>query len=219
MKLKQNFYVINHFKIKAIIIFTIVISIIIITVIYIKYQSKQFTVEVSTINTRQIEQIKSEETDSVGEEEIENLRETINLKEYENMPKKIGEYKIIGKIEIPKIKVEKYILEITNEESLRKSVTKICGPKINRTGNFCIAGHNYKNTFGRLNQLENGDVIKLTDTYDRTISYKIYDIQKVNPKDISCLSQETEGEREVTLVTCTLGAIKRIIVKAIEIYD
>lgn len=155
----------------------------------------------------------------VGEEEIAEAREVLNLKEYENMPKEIEEYKVIGKITIPKIEVEKYILEETTEEALKESVTKICGPNINKTGNFCIAGHNYGNTFGWISSLEKGDEILLTDTYNRTVTYEVYYMERVSPYDTSCLSQETAGEREVTLVTCTLGAIKRVVVKAIERYD
>lgn len=219
MKIRQKICVIEHFRIKLFIILIIIFTITITMIIFNRHQSNKYVVEVSTINTKHIEQIQSEQTESIGEEEIAYLRETINLKEYENMPEKIDEYKVIGKIEIPKIEIEKYILEKTNEKSLKKSVTKICGPNINRTGNFCIAGHNYQNTFGKLIKLEKGDVIKLTDTYNRTVSYEVYDIQKVSPSDIDCLLQETNGEREVTLVTCTLGAIKRVIVKAVEIYD
>ena len=174
--------------------------------------------EVNNTTDNTIEKLPQTGT-SIGEEEIQDLRETIHLKEYVNMPEKIGNDKVIGKLEIPKIKIEKYILEKTNEKSLKKSVTKICGPNINQTGNFCIAGHNYQNTFGKLTKLESGDIIKLTDTYNRTVSYRVYDIQKVIPTNTNCLLQETNGEREVTLVTCTLGATKRVIVKAVEIYD
>ena len=46
----------------------------------------------------------------VGEEEIAEAREVLNLKEYEDMPKEIEGYKVVGKITIPKIEVEKYIL-------------------------------------------------------------------------------------------------------------
>lgn len=221
MKMVKTIYVVNHLKRKLLIIlfFILIIIFIVIMIIYSNHKTNQYVIQVSTINTKQIKQIQSEKTESIGEEEIQDLRETIHLKEYVNMPKKIDEYKVIGKIEIPKIKIEKYILEKTNEKSLKKSVTKICGPNINRTGNFCIAGHNYQTMFGKLTKLENGDIIKLTDTYNRTVSYKVYDIQKVIPTDTDCLLQETNGEREVTLVTCTLGAIKRIVVKAVEIYD
>ena len=221
MKIKQTICVIDHFKIKLLVMLFIILMVIFtsILIIYSARQTNQYITQVSTINTKQIKQIQSEKTETIGEEGIESLRETIHLKEYANMPKKIDEYKVIGKIEIPKIKIEKYILEKTNEKSLKKSVTKICGPTINQTGNFCIAGHNYQNVFGKLTKLENGDVINLTDTYNRTVSYKVYDVQKVSPTDTDCLLQETNGEREVTLVTCTLGAIKRVIVKAVEIYD
>lgn len=126
---------------------------------------------------------------------------------------------MVGKIEIPKLEIEKNILEETSEESLKVAVTKVCGPKVNGIGNLCISGHNYVQTFGRIKELEIGDTIILTDTYNRQITYQIYKTYKVYPNDTSCLSQETNGEREVTLITCTLGAIKRNIVKAIEVYD
>lgn len=39
------------------------------------------------------------------------------------------------------------------------------------------------------------------------------------PNNIEVLSQETKEEKEITLITCTFGARKRFVVKAIEIYD
>ena len=138
---------------------------------------------------------------------------------YENMPKEVDGFKVIGKITIPKIDVEKYILEETTTESLLSGVTKICGPEINQIGNFCIAGHNYGDTFGWISSLEIGDEIYITDTYDRSLKYQVYEIERVSPYDISSLSQDTDSDKEITLVTCTLGALKRVIVKAIEVYD
>lgn len=142
-----------------------------------------------------------------------------NLVEYESFLKEYRGHKTVGKIAIPKLNIEKYILSETTEESLKLGVTKTYGPKANEIGNFCISGHNYIQTFGRLKELEIGDEIIITDTYNRDIVYQVYKIYKVNPNDITCLSQETGGEREVTLITCTLGAIKRNIIKAIEVYD
>lgn len=144
---------------------------------------------------------------------------TTSFKEYENFIKEYKGYKVVGKILIPKLEIEKYILEETSEDSLKVAVTKVCGPKVNGIGNFCISGHNYVQTFGRIKELEIGDEIILTDTYNREIKYQVYKSYKVYPNDISCLKQETNGEREVTLITCTLGAIKRNIVKAVEVYD
>ena len=39
------------------------------------------------------------------------------------------------------------------------------------------------------------------------------------PEEVEVLSQDTKEEREVTLITCTFGAVKRIVVKASEVYD
>lgn len=143
------------------------------------------------------------------------------LQAYQNMPQQINGYTVLGKLIIPKIELETYILDETNKTSLNTSVTKLEGPGINEVGNFCITGHNYLNAnmFGKLKKLEIGDTISMVDPYDRKINYQVYAIEKVSPKDVSCVSQETEGDREVTLITCTLGAIQRLVVKCIEIYD
>ena len=135
------------------------------------------------------------------------------------MQKKLKGFEIVGKIEIPKLKVEKYILSNTTSKSLKVSVTKVCGPDINKIGNFCIAGHNYNKIFGKIKTLEKKDKIILTDVYGDSIIYEIYDIYKTSPKDTSCLNQDTNSEKELTLITCTAGATKRVILKAVEIYD
>lgn len=48
------------------------------------------------------------------------------------------------------------------------------------------------------------------------IEYEVYDLYKVEPEDVSCLSQETNNTKEVTLITCTSNSKQRIIVKARE---
>ncbi len=163
--------------------------------------------------------VKIKKENTIVEQKVVEDNIALNLVEYENFPREYRGYKVVGKITIPKLEIEKYIIEETTEESLKASVTKTCGPKVNEIGNFCISGHNYIQTFGRIKELEVGDKIIMTDTYSREITYEVYDTYKVSPTDTSCLSQETNGEREVTLITCTLGAIKRNIVKAIEVYD
>lgn len=198
----------------------LVIILVVALIICGKKEEKSIIEVTSTINTEKLNN-KSKEVsiDIVGEEEIAEARATLNLQEYENMPREVNGFKVIGKISIPKIEVEKYILEKTTTESLLVGVTKICGPEINKIGNFCIAGHNYGDTFGWISSLEIGDEIYITDTYDRSVKYQVYEIERVSPYDTSSLSQDTNSEKEITLITCTLGALKRVIVKAIEVYD
>ena len=155
--------------------------------------------------------------------EKQNVSQTNYKKQepYKNIPQNVDGYEVIGKLEIPKIELTTYILSETSKDTLNTSVTKFCGPKVNGVGNFCITGHNYKNDrmFGNLRKLEINDKIYLTDIYDNKVEYAVYDIYKVKSKEVGCLSQETKGEREITLITCTPGAIKRLIIKAVEIYD
>lgn len=153
-------------------------------------------------------------------EEREKKKEE-KQEEYSNMPRELKGYKVIGKLEIPKIKLNTYILDHTNKKTLKASITKLYGPNINEVGNFCMAGHNYRNNkmFGGIKKLEKGDKILLTSPDGKSITYEVYENYQTDPKDVSSLSQDTGGEREITMITCTAGAIKRVIVKAVEVYD
>lgn len=148
------------------------------------------------------------------EEEFEQTLETNNKVEMEYKG-----YQVVGIIEIPKINIKYPILSETNEDSIQYSITKFAGEDINSIGNFVVAGHNYLDgsMFGKVKQLEIGDKIKLTDLYNNTISYEIFDIYSVNPNDTSVIKSVKEDSREVTLITCTKGHIERLITRAREI--
>jgi len=175
------------------------------------------------INTKTYETVKRIQikenivTNIVTQNIVDNI--DINLPEYVDLPREYKGYNVIGKIIIPKLQIEKYILAETTDAALKVAVTKTYGPDVNEIGNLCISGHNYVQTFGRIKELEIGDEIILKDKYSREKTYTVYKNYKVLPNEVECLSQETGGEREVTLITCTLGAIKRNIIKAIEKYD
>lgn len=148
-------------------------------------------------------------------EEIE--KNIIQVEEYTNMPRNIKGYKVIGKLSISSINLETYILEETNNKTLNLSVTKLSGPDINTVGNFCITGHNYlkNNMFGKLKKVNKDDKIVLTDTFGKEQEYIVYDKFQISPDDTEVLNQNTNGKKEVTLITCTIGAIKRLVVKAL----
>lgn len=57
----------------------------------------------------------------------------------------------------------------------------------------------------------------MEDQKERKITYKIYKKYTVDPKDTTPIDQNKDGTRQVTLITCTKGAQKRIIIKAKEI--
>lgn len=138
----------------------------------------------------------------------------------EQIIEKYEGYQVAAKLEIPEINLETYVLQEYSNASLNISVTKFWGANPNEIGNCCIAGHNFikrNNMFHNLKKLEIGDKFFVSDNKIGKVEYEIYDLYKVYPEDVSCLSQETNGNREVTLITCTNDSKKRIIIKAKEV--
>lgn len=131
-------------------------------------------------------------------------------------------YTVDAKVVIPKLGVEYPVLsgetksEQETEELLKMSPVKFHGPNPNEVGNYCIVGHNYRNTkfFSKVPTLVNGDKIQITDMLGKMIEYVVYDKYNVVPTDVSCTSQETGGKKEITLITCTDDSKERVIVKA-----
>lgn len=87
-------------------------------------------------------------------------------------------------------------------------------------GNLCIAGHNYNNStfFSDISTLVNGDVITIYDSSNSSYDYIVYNVYKTHSNDLECVSQNTNGSRVVTLITCdNISNNYRIIVKAKEL--
>ena len=137
----------------------------------------------------------------------------------EEIIKEYKGYAVCARLQIPAIELETYVLKEYSIQALNVSVTKFWGAYPNQIGNFCVAGHNFvrKNMFRNLKKLVVGDKIIVTDNSVGIVEYEVYDIFQVNPKEVDCLDQETNGKREITLITCTTDSKKRIIVKAREI--
>lgn len=156
-----------------------------------------------------------------SKEKQENLNSEVIKKEYpkEEIITKYKEYDVAAKLEIPAINLETYILETCTENSLNNSVAKFWGADPNEIGNLCIAGHNAPrntNMFYNLKKLKIGNTLTISDNTIGKVEYEIYNIYNVFPEDVSPLSQETNGKREVTLITCTNDSKQRTIIKAKE---
>lgn len=131
-------------------------------------------------------------------------------------------YTTIATVSIPKINLQYPILdgetdsEAETESLLKIAPTKFWGSNPNEVGNFCIVGHNYRNSkfFSKVPTLVEGDIIEITDLEGRTLRYSIYNKYEVVPEDLSCTSQLTNGKKEITLITCTNDSRMRVIIKA-----
>ena len=120
---------------------------------------------------------------------------------------------------IPKLDISYPVLSETSDELLKISLNKYWGNGPNQIGNYCIVGHNYANgkLFGKLSQMEIGDTATLQDMNGKTITYEAYDKYVVEPTDVSCTSQLTNGKREITLITCKNYGTQRLIIKCREV--
>ena len=133
------------------------------------------------------------------------------------------DYYNIGTVNIPSINVNYPILQYVNEEDIDKllkiSPCKFWGADPNQIGNLCIVGHNYRSSkfFSKVPTLDNGDIVEITDLSGKTIQYSVYDKYIVEPTDLDCTSQITNGQKEVTLITCTNDNKQRYIIKVREI--
>lgn len=195
---------------KKITVYKIILVILVITAIVISILVVRKNMESKKIenNTQEVlQEIKKE--NKTTENKIDVIQE---------IDAKIGDYKVIGIINIPKINIEYPILEKTNKESLKLSITKFYGEKINQKGNVVLAGHNNlnKTMFGKINELENGDIIELTDSQMVTVKYQVFNKYVIDPNDIDCIFPIDENTREVTLITCTNRDKNRLVVKARE---
>lgn len=129
------------------------------------------------------------------------------------------EYYTMGTINIPEIKVNYPILSTTTVELLKISPCKFWGSNPNQVGNLCIVGHNYRNSkfFSKVPNLNIGSIIEITDLTGTTLQYEVYDKYIVEPDDVKCTSQCTEGRKEITLITCTNDNKQRHVIKAREV--
>lgn len=127
-------------------------------------------------------------------------------------------YKADAIVKIPSLGIEYPVLSTWSDELLKISVNKLWGPDPNEIGNYVIIGHNYKSgkMFGKLKNINMGDIIELTDLYGRTVRYVVSEKYNIEPDDTNCTSQLTNGRRKITLITCSYSGSKRLVVQGYE---
>lgn len=123
-------------------------------------------------------------------------------------------YEPIALMEIPSIKLEQGIIEGITDDILNFYLGHFEGSAMpGEVGNFAVAGHrvsNYSEAFVNLYKAEIDDEI-IVKANNKKYIYKITEMIVVDPTNVEVLD-DTE-EATITLVTCTVGAKERLIVK------
>ena len=132
--------------------------------------------------------------------------------------KEVDDNLVLGTIEIPKIGVSYPVISTTTAEYLKIAPTKLAGVGLNEKGNCSIIGHNYENDkfFSKLGDLSKDDVVYIKEKDGMKRVYSVTEKKEISANDVSCLEQNTNDKRQVTLITCTNVKNKRLLVKCEE---
>lgn len=170
------------------------------------------------INDVMIVALDERQSENAQNDIVEDLPQETSMTEY--VAKDGEDYTAEAFLTIPKLEISYPVLSKTSDELLKISLNKYWGNGPNKVGNYCIVGHNYANgkLFGKLSQMEIGDIAELKSISNgKTVQYEAYAKYTVNPDDVSCTSQLTDGKREITLITCKNFGTQRLIIKCREI--
>lgn len=134
-------------------------------------------------------------------------KETVNLDE-------VNGYTPIAIIEIPSIKLSQALVEGISDDVLKYFLGHFDDSAApGEKGNFAVAGHrvsDYTDAFINLYKVKAGDEV-IVKTQDKKYTYVVEDNFIVEPEDVQVLDNTKEAT--MTLVTCTVGAKQRVIVK------
>lgn len=126
-----------------------------------------------------------------------------------DMPTKIidgNEY--LGVISVPTQGIELAVLADCSLPLLKIAPCRYAGTVYRN--NLVIAAHNYGSHFGKLTRLSVGDKILFTDVEGHEFSYKVLELEVVQPTQTTYM---TTGNWDLTLFTCTWGGRSRVTVR------
>lgn len=131
------------------------------------------------------------------------------------------EENVIGIIEIETIDIKLPIVEGTSANDIAYAIGHMSETaSIGEVGNCVLAGHNGSRNgvfFTNLNQLVEGDEVKLIDRNGEVYLYKVVDMFIIGPYDNEVKAQ---GEEEVlTLLTCAEKGAKRYVVRCTPVEE
>ena len=121
---------------------------------------------------------------------------------------KVGGYDCIGILSIPVLEVELPVLTDWSYAKLKKAPCHYYGTYYEK--DFVIAAHNYESHFGRLSQLQAGDIVIFTDVNGVDHCYEVVLLETL-PKEAT--QEMIASGFALSLYTCTPGGASRVTVR------
>lgn len=126
----------------------------------------------------------------------------------EMMTVPVGNYDSIGILTIPVLELELPVLTDWSYEKLKDAPCHYYGSYYE--SDFVIAAHNFDSHFGRLSQLQSGDLIIFTDVAGTAYCYEVVLLETLAA---TATKEMITSGFDLSLYTCTLGGSNRVTVR------
>ena len=120
----------------------------------------------------------------------------------------VNGYECIGILSIPVLDLELPVLTDWSYAKLKKAPCHYYGTYYEK--DFVIAAHNYKSHFGRLSELQAGDIVVFTDINNIEHYYEVVLLETL-PKNAT--KEMITSGFDLSLYTCTPGGSNRVTVR------
>ena len=156
----------------------------------------------------------NENAEDIAQDLLEDIQSIIEEKQPEQfLPEematvKVDGYDCIGILSVPVLDLELPVLTDWSYAKLKKAPCHYYGTYYEK--DFVIAAHNYKSHFGRLSELQAGDIVVFTDINNIEHYYEVVLLETL-PKNAT--KEMITSGFDLSLYTCTLGGGSRITVR------
>ena len=116
-------------------------------------------------------------------------------------------YEVVGVLTVPKLGLELPILADWNYDLLKIAPCRYSGSAEGR--DLILLGHNYKSHFRPLGQLEPGDAVIFTAADGTEYRYAVTAVETIHRSE----TERLPSDHHLSIFTCTLGGVDRIVVR------
>ena len=147
------------------------------------------------------------EDNNLDSEEVETLSEDVGVP-IEMATIQVDGYDCIGVLSVPVLELELPVLTPWSYTKLKNAPCHYYGSYYE--DDFVIAAHNYKAHFGRLSELQAGDVVVFTDVHGVAYYYEVVLLETLPP---NATEEMITSGFSLSLYTCTPGGGNRVTVR------
>ena len=114
----------------------------------------------------------------------------------------------IGVLSIPSLELELPVISQWDYPALKVAPCRYSGSLYQ--DNLIICAHNYASHFGRLKNLQPGDLVQFTDMDENVVTFRMVERETLGPTDVEGMEA---GDWDLTLFTCTVGGQTRVTIR------